>query len=363
MPAPPPMDPGPSRAESSEAGLGESSKVATSKMITSDHDSFELIFMMLMGIRTAVGKFASKELPAEMGPAEFNQNWEGDFLASGTPETPAHSHSDYRFKEYSPLIFRQLRERFGISSQDYMLSLTSEYVLVEMFTNSKSGSFFFYSADYRFVLKTCTKREAAFLMSALPPYHQHLMSHRFTLLCRFFGLHRVQQRSGKVVYFVVMGNIFPIDKPAPPAQPALSPPPKGTATALTAVRGEDKKRRLLAQVKKDCELLERLEVIDYSILIGIHRAGADRTRRRVIARPACPRIPAPALGSRRNGEAAGAHEQLLREQAARRPASASEEGALTVDKEVYYVGVIDILCEYGFQKQLEHSYKAACHDL
>jgi len=52
-------------------------------------------------------------------------------------------------------------------------------------------------------------------------------------------------------------------------------------------------------------------------------------------------------------------EQLLREQAARRPASTSEEGALTVDKEVYYVGVIDILCEYGFQKQLEHSYKAA----
>ena len=28
-----------------------------------------------------------------------------------------------------------------------------------------------------------------------------------------FGLHRVQQRSGKVVYFVVMGNIFPIDRP------------------------------------------------------------------------------------------------------------------------------------------------------
>mgnify|MGYP002054485554 CR=1 FL=1 len=50
-------------------------------------------------------------------------------------------------------------------------------------------------------------------MSALPPYHQHLMSHRFTLLCRFFGLHRVQQRSGKVVYFVVMGNVFPIDRP------------------------------------------------------------------------------------------------------------------------------------------------------
>ena len=53
-------------------------------------------------------------------------------------------------------------------TQDYLVSLTSEYVLVEMFTNSKSGSFFFYSADYRFILKTCTKREAAFLMAALP---------------------------------------------------------------------------------------------------------------------------------------------------------------------------------------------------
>ena len=59
-----------------------------------------------------------------------------------------------------------------------MLSLTSEYVLVEMFTNSRSGSFFFYSADYRFILKTCTKREAAFLMAALPQYHAHLMQVR-----------------------------------------------------------------------------------------------------------------------------------------------------------------------------------------
>ena len=116
-------------------------------------------------------------------------------------------------KDYAPLVFRQLRERFGIEAPDYMLSIASEYVLVEMFTNSKSGSFFFYSADYRFVLKTCTKREATFLLGALPQYYQHLMDNRFTLLCRFFGLHRVTPRSGKHVYFVVMGNVFPIDRP------------------------------------------------------------------------------------------------------------------------------------------------------
>lgn len=30
-------------------------------------------------------------------------------------------------------------------------------------------------------------------------------------------------------------------------------------------------------------------------------------------------------------------------------------------KEVYFVGLIDILCEYGLKKQLEHHYKAAKH--
>ena len=192
-------------ASSSEA------KVATSKLISQGHDSFELIFMMLMGIRTAVGKFCAAAL-SQLGQADFNQKWEGNFLARGSAETPAHAHRDFDFKDYAPRVFRELREHFGISAQDYMLSLTSEYVLVEMFTNSKSGSFFFYSSDYRFVLKTCTKREAAFLLAALPQYHRHLMDNRFTLLCRFFGLHRVSSRSGKRVYFVVMGNVFPVDR-------------------------------------------------------------------------------------------------------------------------------------------------------
>ena len=64
-------------------------------------------------------------------------------MAKGSSETPAHNHHDFKFKDYAPLVFREIRERFGILSQDYMLSLTSEYVLVEMFTNSRSGSFSF----------------------------------------------------------------------------------------------------------------------------------------------------------------------------------------------------------------------------
>lgn len=477
-------------AESSKGPKGQ-----TSKRITQEHESFELIFDMLMGIRTAVGRFTSAVMPDEMGPSEFNQSWEGDFLARGTPETPAHHQSDFKFKDYSPLVFRQLRERFGITSQDYMLSLTSEYVLVEMSTNSKSGSFFFYSADYRFVLKTCTKREAAFLMAALPPYHQHLMAHRFTLLCRFFGLHRVQHRSGKMVYFVVMGNVFPIDKPiherydlkgstrnrfttdAERADPNVVLKDLDFINARRKLQlGYDKKRRLLAQIKKDCELLERLEVTDYSVLIGVNRAASEGrkvSRGRCLfykfgpslgadggaceagaaegalgeasgcsscassahssraGAPACDTAPSvfgcgdgftavsdlrsalpparavaaagaceggdpgagcgaaadggsvggvelrarPSLGSighlwegRPAVEAGGAQDVgrggeavsgLDAEAGAGRAAATRPEPAADLNKEVYYMGVIDILCEYGFKKQIEHSYKAA----
>ena len=269
-----------------------SEKADTSKLISAGHESFDLIFMMLLGIRTAISKFANVP-QRELAPNEFDDKWDGDFLAKGSADTPAHTQQDFRFRDFSPLVFRQIREHFGVTNEEYLLSLTSEYVLVEMFTNSKSGSFFFYSADYRFILKTCTKNEAAFLIKALPRYHGHLMANRYTLLCRFFGLHRVHLPTtlGKKVYFVVMGNVLPIDKPIHERYD-LKGSTRGRITSeaerqdpnvvlkdldwLRAGRklhlGPDKKRRLLTQVRKDCALLEALEVIDYSLFIGIHRA-------------------------------------------------------------------------------------------
>lgn len=335
--------------------FGDGGKVPTSKLITSGHDNYEMIFMMLMGIRTSVGKFTNVP-PRDLTTADFDQKWDGDFLKQGSADTPAHANHDFRFRDFSPLVFRQIRERFGVMTEDYLLSLTSEYVLVEMFTNSKSGSFFFYSADYRFILKTCTKREAAFLMAALPQYHAHLMAHRwaprpmhplyrpelaarrlsppltvgrprargfdsasapsmacdrrlprsrrrvrlescrYTLLCRFFGLHRVHlpgSALGRKVYFVVMGNVFPIDRPIHERYD-LKGSTRGRVTTevekedpnvvlkdLDWIRagrklhlGEDKKRRLLAQIKKDCALLERLDVIDYSMCADPRHAHA-----------------------------------------------------------------------------------------
>ena len=85
-------------------------KVATSKLISQGHENFELIFMMLMGIRTSVGKFANAATRS-LTPADFDQKWDGDFLSKGSTDTPAHNNHDFKFKDYAPLVFREVRER------------------------------------------------------------------------------------------------------------------------------------------------------------------------------------------------------------------------------------------------------------
>ena len=98
-----------------------------SRVIGQNHENYDLVFMMLMGIRTAVGRFAGAPKLQDGVTEAADQKWEGDFLARGTAETPAHTlNHDFKFKDYAPRVFRDLRELFGIATQDYMLSLTSE---------------------------------------------------------------------------------------------------------------------------------------------------------------------------------------------------------------------------------------------
>ncbi|KAG1069693.1 hypothetical protein G6F42_026223 [Rhizopus arrhizus] len=46
----------------------------------------------------------------------------------------------------------------------------------------------------------------------LKEYHQHICENPDTLLCRYYGLHRVKLPHGKKIHFVVMSNVFPPSK-------------------------------------------------------------------------------------------------------------------------------------------------------
>jgi 1-phosphatidylinositol-4-phosphate 5-kinase len=91
--------------------------------------------------------------------------------------------------------------------------LTGKYILSELYSPGKSGSLFYYSQDYRFIIKTIRRIEHRFLRQILTLYHGHIQEHRESLLVKFYGLHRVQLPQGDKIYFVVMGNIFSPSRP------------------------------------------------------------------------------------------------------------------------------------------------------
>ena len=96
-----------------------------------------------------------------------------------------------------------------IDAADYLVSLTGRYVLSELSSPGKSGSLFYYSSDYRFIIKTIRRTEHEYLRRILRHYYEHMKRNTNSLLTRFFGLHRVKAHGGNNIYFVVMGNIFP----------------------------------------------------------------------------------------------------------------------------------------------------------
>eukprot|EP01027_Heterolobosea_sp_BB2_P010369 GEZU01015219.1.p1 GENE.GEZU01015219.1~~GEZU01015219.1.p1 ORF type:complete len:170 (-),score=29.06 GEZU01015219.1:40-549(-) len=70
-------------------------------------------------------------------------------------------------------------------------------------TDGKSGSFFFYSHDGRFLIKTIKHCEMNTLLHMLRKYYNHVTANPDTLLARFYGLHKIDDTP-----FVVMENIF-----------------------------------------------------------------------------------------------------------------------------------------------------------
>jgi 1-phosphatidylinositol-4-phosphate 5-kinase len=82
----------------------------------------------------------------------------------GGPRTPAHqlSHT-FKFKDYSPMAFAYLRRMFGVNEYDFLLSVCGNANFIEFISNAKSGQFFFYSSDGKYMIKTMTNVESKFL--------------------------------------------------------------------------------------------------------------------------------------------------------------------------------------------------------
>ncbi|KAI8344703.1 hypothetical protein BC941DRAFT_478268 [Chlamydoabsidia padenii] len=273
-------------ADSDDDEQNEQIQIGT--RVAEGHRNYQLMYDMLTGIRIAVGRVSAK-IRRDPNKDDFTAAHKLVFDITGNELTPGVKY-DFKFKDYAPWVFRNLREIFHIDAADYLMSLTHKYILSELGSPGKSGSFFYYSRDYRFIIKTIHRSEHVFMRKILLDYYDHVKRNPNTLLCRIYGLHRIKLPRGRKIHFVVMGNVFPSNKNVHETydlkgstfgrlttDDEINRNPHAVMKDLNWVKrrmklelGPEKRHLFLTQLEKDIDVLVKLNIMDYSLLIGIH---------------------------------------------------------------------------------------------
>uniref|UniRef100_A0ACD5UHZ0 Uncharacterized protein n=2 Tax=Avena sativa TaxID=4498 RepID=A0ACD5UHZ0_AVESA len=282
-------------------GLSRAMLKRPGETIIKGHRSYDLMLCLQLGIRYTVGKITpipDREVrTSDYGPkASFWMK----FPKNGSKLTPSHRALDFKWKDYCPMVFRNLREMFKIDTADYMISISGSDALRELSSPGKSGSIFFLSQDDRFMIKTLRKSEVQVLMRMLPYYYRHVQSYENTLVTKFFGLHRVTPSSGQKFRFVVMGNMFCTELRIH-RRFDLKGSSLGRSTEKikidenTTLKDLDLnysfylepswRDALLKQIETDSEFLRNHGIMDYSLLLGFHY----RARRNLQIGSSCPK--------------------------------------------------------------------------
>ncbi|KAI8339223.1 hypothetical protein BC941DRAFT_460672 [Chlamydoabsidia padenii] len=382
-------------------------RVMIGTRIGEGHQNYVLMYNMLTGIRIAVGRVSAK-IDRSLTIEDFSAAHKLAFDVTGDELTPGAKY-DFKFKDYAPWVFRHLREQFGIDPADYLISLTSKYILSELGSPGKSGSFFYYSRDYRFIIKTIHHTEHKFMRKILKQYHDHVINNPNTLLCRYYGLHRVKLPRGRKIHFVVMGNVFPPNKDVHETYDLkgstigrLLPEEeikRNPSAVMKDLNWEARKRKLklgpqkrgmfIKQLVRDVRLLVHLNIMDYSLLIGVHdmlRGNKDNVRDSTLHafQPDTKGVERrDTLMKRRQSKAQVVRKAIAQANPDRLDLSElpddpeerrncvfySDEGGFQATDEMdqptgilYFMGVIDILTPYDTKKKTEHLFKSLTQD-
>lgn len=266
-------------------------RVVVGTKVDEHHVNWVTAYNMLTGIRFTVSRTNAK-LDRPLTDADFGARHKFSFDITGNELTPSAKY-DFKFKDYAPWVFRDLRAKFRLDPAEYLMSLTSKYILSELGSPGKSGSFFYFSRDYKYIIKTIHHGEHKFLRKILKDYYNHVCENPNTLLSQFYGLHRVKIPYGRKIHFVVMNNLFPPHRDIHRTfdlkgstigrdfrEEDLEKNPRATLKDLNWLRrnlhlefGPTKKEAFVAQMQRDVALLQKLKIMDYSMLVGIHDLG------------------------------------------------------------------------------------------
>jgi len=333
-----------------------------SNFVSFGHQNWNLVLNMMLGIQTAVKSVV------ERAENVTNKDFKVKFIFELVPKRTSVTKDSVKictFFDYAPNVFYELRRLFGIKNADYLRSIGPEAMLSnlikgdlsglsELTSTGKSGSFFYYSADGKYTLKTISKDEFLFFREILKNYYTHLINNPHTLIIKFFGLHKIKflkKKSKKEkVYFVIMSNVFHTLKEIH-IRYDLKGSTKGRITKdddpsvakkdLNMIMNKEKimlppdlADSFLDIIDKDSRFFEENGILDYSLLMGIHYLSPEEQ-------------------NNKDTNYVGPRKSLYEAKALN-----AKEGVLSSDgTKLYFFGIIDILTHFNSKKKMEYIFK------
>lgn len=282
--------------------------------------------------------------------------------------------ASFVFTDYSPMAYRHIRGFFNVEPQSYRQVLVQSTWHSVPTPGKSSAQLFFCGQNW--VIKTMIKEESDFLRNVLHKYYYHARDNPSTLLPHFVGHHMIEL-NGKSITFVIMQNVFATANKIHEKYDLKGSTIGRFATKVEKMKqtctqkdldinrpiliGEARRELLTDQMKKDCDFLRRSSIMDYSLLIGIHVVPRNA---KIHAAPGDHHQGDEGSGGEGPTNAAPTTSAVAAATSSTssdldgRCFTADQGGMLSQDevngrREIYYIGIIDILQEYNLWKRSE----------
>uniref|UniRef100_A0A8C9REE9 Phosphatidylinositol 5-phosphate 4-kinase type-2 gamma n=1 Tax=Scleropages formosus TaxID=113540 RepID=A0A8C9REE9_SCLFO len=339
-----------------------------------------VISVFMWGVNHSIGDLNQVPVPVMLLPDDFKANTKIKVTNHlfNKENLPGH----FKFKEYCPQVFRNLRERFGIEDLDYQVSLARSPPVRG--GDGHAEGLLLTSYDRTLVVKQISSEDVADMHNILSEYHQHIVKcHGSTLLPQFLGMYRVSVES-EDTYLVVMRNMFShrlvvhrkYDLKVRCGKELPTFKDVDFRNNMQKVHvSEEQKEKFMEKLKRDVEFLVKLKIMDYSLLLGIHDVGRAEREEEEMEEPCAEEeaepenglAPAPTVGS--YGTSPEGIAGYLNSCKPLGPgefdpyidvyALKSIPGA--PQREVYFMGLIDVLTQYDTKKKAAHAAKTVKH--
>ena len=193
--------------------------------------------------------------------------------------------------------FQRLFEVWGINDfTNFYNSLSPKFNRDMIFKAGegagRSGSFFFFSHDRKFVVKTMTKAELNLVKRMMPNYYTYLSTNPDSLISKILGIFTVEAESFSTVHIMLMENTvrlkdpkrlkFIFDLKGSTVDRLVTGKPDSSATLKDVNFILTKKRypnlttldsksnaKLIENMRNDVIFLKSFSLMDYSMLIAI----------------------------------------------------------------------------------------------